>query len=174
MALTAKQEAFCLAVATGTAQGEAYKIAYAVKGMSPKVVSNKASILMKRGDIGVRIEQLRAPMTERAIEKAAIDKAWVMQRLVKVSDMGMQAEPVVDNEGSPTGEYKQNLAAANKALELIGKELGMFVERSVALTGPIDGLAHDELKDMRDAIEQIRAGAAAGKAVSGSAGHTRH
>lgn len=174
MALTAKQEAFCLAVAKGMTQADAYRSAYNAGNMKPDTIQRNACKLMKDNKVSTRVEALRAPVAEKAMEKAAIDKAWVMQRLVKVSDMGMQAEPVVDNEGIPTGEYKQNLAAANKALELIGKELGMFVERSVALTGPIDGLAHDELKDMRDAIEQIRAGAAAGKAVSGSAGHTRH
>lgn len=174
MELTAKQEAFCLAVAKGLTQADAYRSAYNAGSMKPDTIQRNACKLMKDNKVATRVEELRAPVVEKAIEKAAVDKAWVMQRLVRVSDMGMQAEPVVDNEGSPTGEYKQNLAAANKALELIGKELGMFVDRSVVLAGPIDALDHGELRDMRDAIEQIRAGGAAIKAVSQGAGHTRH
>ena len=32
--------------------------------------------------------------------------------------------------GEPTGEYVYNGTVANKSLELLGKELGMFIERS--------------------------------------------
>ena len=41
----------------------------------------------------------------------------------------MQARPVIDRAGNPTGSYVYNGAAANRALELLGKELGMFIER---------------------------------------------
>jgi hypothetical protein len=41
----------------------------------------------------------------------------------------MQAVPVLDKEGNPTGEYQYNGFVANKALELLGREIGMFVER---------------------------------------------
>ena len=41
----------------------------------------------------------------------------------------MQAAPVLDRDGEPTGEYQYQGQAANRALELLGKELGMFVER---------------------------------------------
>jgi phage terminase small subunit len=38
----------------------------------------------------------------------------------------MAREPVLDSKGEPTGEYKFNAMGANKALELIGKHLGLF------------------------------------------------
>jgi len=40
----------------------------------------------------------------------------------------MQAVPVVMN-GKKTGEYKFDSQGANKALHLIGKDLGMFVDK---------------------------------------------
>ena len=49
--------------------------------------------------------------------------------LVENVKMAKRAVPVFDREGEPTGEYEQQLAAANRALELIGKELGMFVDQ---------------------------------------------
>lgn len=64
----------------------------------------------------------------------------------------MAAEPVKDAEGNPVGEYKANLQAANKALELIGKEAGMFIDRKEIRTGELDGLGHDELKQLREAL----------------------
>ena len=41
----------------------------------------------------------------------------------------MQVRPVLDNRGQSTGEYRWDGHVANRALELIGKHLGMFTER---------------------------------------------
>ena len=41
----------------------------------------------------------------------------------------MQAVAVRGNDGKATGEYRYEGSVANRALELLGKELGMFVER---------------------------------------------
>ncbi|MCW8158988.1 terminase small subunit [Stutzerimonas stutzeri] len=60
MALTQKQEAFALAYfETGNAS-EAYRRAYNAENMSLNVIHNKASALMARGEVRVRVEQLRA------------------------------------------------------------------------------------------------------------------
>jgi hypothetical protein len=45
----------------------------------------------------------------------------------------MQAEPVRDKDGNPTGEYRYDGAVANKALELLGRHLGMFADKSHAI-----------------------------------------
>jgi len=66
---------------------------------------------------------------ERAVERVALTKQWVMQRLQDNVEMAMTAKPVLDREGKPTGEYRYEANAANRALELIGKELGMFSDR---------------------------------------------
>lgn len=49
----------------------------------------------------------------------------------------MEAEAVLDAEGKPTGEYKYNGSVANRALELLGKERGMFIDRK-EVGGPGD------------------------------------
>ena len=41
----------------------------------------------------------------------------------------MQKVPVIDAQGNPTGVYRYEGTVANRALELLGKELGMFIER---------------------------------------------
>lgn len=57
----------------------------------------------------------------------------------------MQAVPVVDRHGGPTGEFRFDAAGALRALELIGRELGMFVERKEVRSGPFEGVSDDEL-----------------------------
>lgn len=64
-ALTQKQENFCLAyVETGNAS-EAYRRAYDASNMSQGVINNKASLLLAKGDIRVRLEQLQNQAQQR-------------------------------------------------------------------------------------------------------------
>ncbi len=65
MPLTPKQEAFALAyVETGNAS-EAYRRSYNAAKMKSEVVANKASALLKKGDVRVRVEELKARAVER-------------------------------------------------------------------------------------------------------------
>ena len=48
-----------------------------------------------------------------------------------------QAIPILDQYGDPTGIYTFQGHVANKALELIGKELGMFREKDRTEIAPI-------------------------------------
>ena len=56
----------------------------------------------------------------------AVDRAWVMAKLTENVQRAMQVELVQDREGNPTGQYIYQGGVANRALELLGKELGMF------------------------------------------------
>lgn len=95
---------------------------------------------------------MRAVVTERAIEKGSVDKAWVLAELVENVKMGKSAEAVLNEDGEPIGEYKQNLQAANKALELIGKECGMFIDRKEIRTGPLTSLTDQQLDQLIAAL----------------------
>ena len=130
--LTPKQEAFVLAyVKTGNAS-EAYREAYNTKA-SAKTIHEKASRVLAEGKVRARFEVLRGKVSERVVEKTAISKAWVIEKLVENVERAMQAEPVRrktgDGEEEVLGEYTYNGSVANKALELLGKELGMFIDR---------------------------------------------
>ncbi len=83
-------------------------------------------------------------VTKEVVRKAGVDRAWVVQRLVENVDRAMQAEPVLDKEGNETGEYRYEGSVANRALELIGKECGMFVDR--VRVEDIDKLSEAELE----------------------------
>ena len=49
--------------------------------------------------------------------------------LLMIVERAMQAVPHLDHEGNPTGVYTYQGNVANKALELLGRELGMFAQR---------------------------------------------
>jgi len=46
----------------------------------------------------------------------------------------MQAKPVLDNQGEETGEYTYQGAVANRALELLGKNRGLFGDKLELVT----------------------------------------
>ena len=106
--------------------------------------------------VKARINDLSVEVSQRVIEAAAVNKGWVIDRLKKVVERCMQAEPVmkmVDGELQETGEYKFDSSGANKALELIGKELGMFSTK-------ID-VNHNHMVTMSDAQLKAQANALA-------------
>lgn len=167
----AKHEHFAQLVSNGETATRAYVLA----GYSEGGAKQGAHRLLTDANVCDRIaylrrikEQKHAEKVQETLEEAKVDKAWVLQRLIQNVDTAQQAVPVLDREGKPTGEYQQNLSAANRALELLGKELGMFVDRKEVRTGPLDGLEHDDLKLIREALAAGNASAAAGSEPAGA------
>lgn len=61
-------------------------------------------------------------------EDAGISAKWVLENLKYVAERCMAPEPMVDKEGNII-EWRFDSSGANKALETIGKHLGMFTEK---------------------------------------------
>jgi phage terminase small subunit len=119
-----RREKFCQELTRGMSQADAYAAAgYSVTAGAKQ---SGASGLLREPEVAERVAELKG----QAAEKAVLDKAWVLQRLMANAERAAQAEEVKDREGNATGEFKYDGAVVNRALELIGKELGMFVDRS--------------------------------------------
>ena len=76
---------------------------------------------------------IKAALAEATLarnDRTQVDQDWVIQRLVKNVEMAQRAVMVLDKEGNPTGEYTFQGNVANRALELLGRHTGGFVERS--------------------------------------------
>jgi phage terminase small subunit len=65
VSLTAKQEAFAQAIASGMNQSDAYRAAYDASNTKPEVVSVKASQLMADGKVTVRVASLRKELADK-------------------------------------------------------------------------------------------------------------
>jgi hypothetical protein len=147
--LTVQEEAYCRARAFGMTQSEAVSV---ISGGKTKQAGT-GSHWEKKPHVKARINELRHEITERAVEKASLDRQWVLERLMKVADRCMQAEPVVVR-GEQTGEYKFDSAGANRALELLGKEMGMFVERKQIDMNPLGQMSDADLMRMAAELAQ--------------------
>lgn len=108
-----KYEAF----AQRLARGEPILASYVLVGYKKK--AQNASRLAKHDDIRARVDEILMRKDEsfgraeaKAITNDLVDKKWVMKRLVYEAEKGEQS------------------SARCKALELVGKEMGMFVNRT--------------------------------------------
>lgn len=88
-----------------------------------------------------------------------ITKARVVSRLKENADRVMQAVPVLE-DGKPTGEYTWNPNAANRSLEFLGKELGMFVDRKEIGIGKLREMSTEDLVRLLAEIDSEKAAVA--------------
>lgn len=91
-------------------------------GFSEDTARQKAWQLLQREDIQEYLQSMRVEYAE----KSGISKQWIIERFKHISDSCVQAEPVLDNEGNPIGEYRFDSSGANKSTEMLGKIIGIF------------------------------------------------
>jgi phage terminase small subunit len=138
-----KHEAFAHLVAKGASATDAYtSVGYKGKGAHAS-----AHRLLQNAEISTRVAELQNNIVQAVTEKTAVSKAWVLEQLVDVIRKAKQDVEVYDRQGRPTGEYVFQGMVANKALELVGKELGMFVDRKdmTVRAVSLDQIPQDEL-----------------------------
>ncbi len=94
-------------------------------GYSKRSAEVTASRLLRNAKV---VAALQEAMAERA-KRVKVKQEWVLEKLVENVERAMQVTEVLDRDGEPTGEFVYQGAVANKALELIGRHLGMFNEK---------------------------------------------
>ena len=130
--LTPKQRAFCRAYTLGIGSDKSFHptarfngrqaalaAGYSARGNCAKTI---ASVLLD--DLRVQREIQR--LIDRTAAKQELDAQEVLRRLDTIYARCMQAEPVIDNHGSETGEWRFNATGAVRACELIGRYLRMW------------------------------------------------
>jgi phage terminase small subunit len=128
-----RQRTFARLLFEGHKATEAYKLA-GYKG-EPHSIDSCASRLAKNVDIMQHLASLQGKLDAASVKAVVgfkVTKQWVIDKLVDNVNRAMQIVPVLNAEGEETGVFTWQGHIANKALELLGTELGMFVERSEA------------------------------------------
>ena len=109
--LTGKQEAFAKLVASGSILSDAYRECYSADNMKSSTLWSEACRLAQNPKVSARIKDIQADMEadRRTIERRR--EEWVLKRLSEEAD---QAD---------------NASSRIRALELVGKTVGMFTDR---------------------------------------------
>jgi len=114
MALTAKQEAFAVAVAKGSNASDAYRTVYSAGRMTAKSINEEASHLLANPKVASRIAQLREPAVKAA--RLEIDETLRQLACVLRSDARRLFRP--DGSLIPVHELDDATAAAISSIEL--------------------------------------------------------
>lgn len=112
-----------------------------LKDLNATQAAIRAGYSAKRAD-AIGYENLRKPEIKSAIQEAMkarekrteITQDYVLTTIRNTIERCSQAEPVLDKEGNPTGEYRFDATSVLKGSELLGKHLGLFKEK-MELTG---------------------------------------
>lgn len=108
--LTAKQEAFCIAIVKGMTQSDAYRASYDAKNMKMATINRAATELFANPLITARIAEIRAPVVRDA-------RITLEDHIAEMAALKAEAKKA--------GQF----AAAIKAEELRGKVSGLYVEK---------------------------------------------
>jgi len=110
-----RHEAFARAVAEGKSLASAYAAAgYRRHAANPTRLKGRREIDERIREIEATQQLVQEKAVERAIDAAAITRAGVLQMLIEDHSLARE---------------KGQIGAAIRAAELLGKELGMFVDR---------------------------------------------
>ena len=111
--ITAKQNEFAQHVSDGLSQTKAYRSAYSSDNMAPKTVWEESSRLRRHPKVAARIIELEAEKAHRQRIQALSREERILKEL----------EAVAFGEGP--------VSAKLKAIELLGKNLGLFKPKEV-------------------------------------------
>lgn len=111
----------------------------------------QANRLLNKANVQAEIAKAEA----KHAEECGLSAKFVLDGLMRNFERAMQEVEVTDREGNGLGEFKYEGSVANKALELMGKHLGLWVERQ-EVSGPGGGpqqhvnMTAEELAQMSD------------------------
>ncbi len=109
------------------------------------------SLEKRTSNIRARIMELQDQNDKLRSNNRHFDRSWVLERLKEQIERCMQIKEMKDKRGKTLGVFKWEASAANKAIELAGRELGMFATTNKNLHGeidPLEGKSPDELREL--------------------------
>jgi phage terminase small subunit len=140
--------------------------ATAMQKIKPELAYKSAHRAAMRMLKQIEVVDYLGKLLEERQKRLEMNEDWVLNRLRDVHDRCMQHTPVygagsdvLDENGEPTGEseplyYKFDAAGATKALELIGKHMKMFSDKTQGGTTQVDiSISFGSAPDAPPAIE---------------------
>lgn len=126
------------------------KKAAILAGYAEKSAAKQASMLLKETAVVERIREIQKELAERTM----LTRERIVMELLDVLAICKAAKPVevwsyTEHRMVETGEYQIDSKGAAKALELLGRHLGMFDKRDddSGAGGPVYITGEDEIKE---------------------------
>jgi phage terminase small subunit len=127
-----RHEKFAQALAQGMSAAEAY--------VSAGYAANDGNAIRLKGN--ERVQARVRELLDRAATNVSLSREWVLEQLI---------------DNARRAKENGDISPANRALELLGKELGMFVDRSENLNQNVSYVISGEpIADADEWLEQHR------------------
>jgi len=134
--LTAKQMKFVEEVSEGGSQSNAYRKAYDTSQMAPKTIWEEAARLRRHPKVAARIEEMEAEKEARRRMQALSREDRVLQELEKIAF----------GDGPASGRLK--------ALELLGKHVGLFKPKEVPVVArSVEDISNQLQRRLEDLLD---------------------
>lgn len=136
--MSAMAKMFCVNVANngGNQTKAAIDAGYAIP-----TAHIRGSELMRRPDVKARVAELRAQQSAGVVQQRTANRSWVLSKLVEEAEKAERASERI------------------AALKLVGDACGMFIQRSMVVESPLDGLSADQLAALLRLAEDLQAAA---------------
>lgn len=153
--LTPKQEAFCMAyVRTNNATKSYLEAGYKAKNANTAAASSSA--LLRQPNIALRLSEIRKTIHDKQAETLAEKTAEIKAKnIMDIAEMQERLSAVARQEATEeyisssgeTMERKVSMKDALKAMELLGKMQGAFLDRQqVEMSGAVPVVIKDDVK----------------------------
>ena len=161
-----RRELYAQARSRGLTQVEAYDEAgYGTEAQSPDRLRQRAVEIEANAEVRARIDELMERDHDTRLEREekrkdlmayddAMGKVEILQGLRTVFDLAIREATIITKDGDVVAGDPVNLGAANRALELMGKQEGMFIDRKHITRDDTTGMDTAALKA---AIEKVDA-----------------
>ena len=158
MALTRKEETFCQEVVKQPSYSAAYRIAYNASRMTDKTINEKASIMMAKGKIKARVDELK----EKVSNKMIYTLEQSMKRDIKLIERYEAALDVLEDDKSDNKQTEVaertiryiGANAYNSAQERLSKQSGWFEkDKNPKAEIIINTVTAEEAREINKALE---------------------
>ena len=130
-----RHEQFAQLIAAGKTPAEAYVLV----GYAEKTAYTCGPRLLKQASVGARVAELQHTVAVATVTRMSLSREFVLRELM---DNALQAKK------------NQEWPASNRALELLGKELGMFNHPELAWDGDLATLTDQQLERITELFER--------------------
>jgi phage terminase small subunit len=134
--LTDKQEAFVQAYLSGENASDAYRQAYDAAGMKPSTIWENACRLLSHGKVAARVGEINAEKEEHRRMQQVSRAEFVLQKLTSIASSA-------ENSGTTV-----------RALELLGKHVGLFTDK-VEVSTTEDRTADQIERDIAERLQRL-------------------
>jgi hypothetical protein len=131
--------------------------------MNAATVSREADSLLEHPKVAPRLKDLRNRVSNQAVENVALSRALVLDRLMRDAQVCLGEIPLrLKMRNAHAADvmeletHQPDASAANRALELLGREVNLFIEKKeVGKPGDFDHMSDEELLQFIEAQGEV-------------------